>query len=53
MADETAAERGTTTVFQRERAELEFARIVAFSDGVFAIAITLTLVGSTASLPGR
>jgi TMEM175 potassium channel family protein len=31
--------------FLREESELEFARIVAFSDGVFAIAITLLVLG--------
>ena len=29
---------------RRDRAEIEFSRIVAFSDGVFAIAITLLVL---------
>jgi uncharacterized membrane protein len=41
-APSTAGPRGAT---QREQAEVEFSRIVAFSDGVFAIAITLLVLG--------
>jgi uncharacterized membrane protein len=33
------------TVKRREGNEIEFSRIVAFSDGVFAIAITLLVLG--------
>jgi uncharacterized membrane protein len=46
---ESGAEGGRRTAgrrarFRREESELEFARIVAFSDGVFAIAMTLLVL---------
>lgn len=34
-----------TNVHDRKQAEVEFSRVVAFSDGVFAIAITLLVLG--------
>jgi TMEM175 potassium channel family protein len=39
-----AGPRSERVVHQRETAEVEFSRIVAFSDGVFAIAITLLVL---------
>jgi uncharacterized membrane protein len=45
MVDEAAAaKQSATATYRREHAELEFSRIVAFTDGVFAIAITLLVL---------
>jgi uncharacterized membrane protein len=41
---EAGRTRGRRAGFRREESELEFARIVAFSDGVFAIAMTLLVL---------
>jgi uncharacterized membrane protein len=39
-----AAHRSEQAVLHRDKAEVEFSRIVAFSDGVFSIAITLLVL---------
>ncbi len=41
MAEEAGLARGSRARLERDAHEVEFARIVSFSDGVFAIAITL------------
>jgi uncharacterized membrane protein len=43
--DEASRSIGRRAVTRRDQAEVEFSRIVAFSDGVFAIAITLLVLG--------
>jgi uncharacterized membrane protein len=44
MAEDAAPHRRASSRRGREEHEIEFTRIVAFSDGVFAIAITLLVL---------